>query len=79
MTKNEPNPLSYDWHAFNDRHPDPEALQPDAEGDDAPSKTPEDECETCGAGRDALVHQVDDSGNPTLEARQAAERGDTTL
>lgn len=77
MTKtNKEGAPAYDWHAFQQPlEPDPES---EGEARQAEGKT-KDECETCGEGQDALVHQIDDSGNPTLEARQAVERGDTEI
>lgn len=71
MTKksDEPQNPGTDWHQFRQPLQDPdkdsgEATELDEKGKD---------CETCGQPEDALVHQVDDSGNPTPEAQAKAE------
>lgn len=57
---------STDWHSF--RVP-PET---DENGDKVKGRN-ENACETCGEPRDALVHQVDEAGNPTQEAQLQAQ------
>jgi hypothetical protein len=72
MTKqsDQPHNPGADWHKFN---PFPDE---DAEGNEV--KGHDGECETCGEDEDALVHQVDEAGNPTEEAQRrfADERSD---
>jgi hypothetical protein len=68
MTKNEPTNPATDWHRFQQPLKDPdedsgEATEVDEKGKD---------CETCGQPTDALVHEVDDAGNPTREAQAKA-------
>ena len=71
-------PPAHDWHSF--QAPFVELSDEEQEEVNAGEREPElddrDECETCGEGHKHLMHQVDEAGNPTDEARQAYERGD---
>jgi hypothetical protein len=59
------------WHAWQAPLAEPEKGSGEATEVDEKGK----DCEVCGQGADALVHQVDDSGNPTPEAQHEAETG----